>query len=168
MSVTNLNLLVNTNFKFLISNLPTTEFFCTAVTFPTLNVSSVQMWSPQGAVNTPAAGLNYSELSLDFLIDEDMTNYFELVDWIKAVSTPYTGRAQSLYDELGYDPYSDLSLILLDNNMNPLKTIVFVNAFPTNLGAIAFDSSVDVPIVQKCNVSFAFDHYQLAGVNDYK
>lgn len=160
MSQENVNLLYNPNFKFMTKKIPGVEYFCASVNFPSISIGEISIPTPTGINhNTPANGIQYTELSADFLVDEDLNNYFELYNWMIDCAIPGTKNNPKPYPGGVFKPQEDLVLMILDNNLNAKYSITFVNAFPTVLGQISFDSAIDQPTPQKVNVSFRFDYY---------
>lgn len=167
MTATNQNLLLNVNFRLIINSLPNVEFFCTSVTFPPMKVHPVTLNTPQGTIFSPSDNLEYGALEIHFLVDEDMNNYFEIVKWMKKIGIPYSSGAKSLYTGGRYNPYSDMTLIVMDNNGTPTRNIIFTDAFPIDIGGTSFDSGAETPSTPKCLATFAFNWYEIAGEDDY-
>lgn len=163
--IENYNLLNNPNFKFTTKKLPGVEFFATTVTWPTISIGAVDVPTPRGTHYEPGVGIQYTELNIDFLVDEDMKNYFELYSWIRECSIP--PKNPTPYPTGQFFPFSDLALTVLDNSMNPLYTVNYINAFPVFLGSMSFDSSIDQPIPIRCSVQFRYDHFERSGDSVY-
>jgi hypothetical protein len=167
MSATNQNLFLNVNFKLVIKKLPNVEFFCTSVTYPPLKVDPIPINTPMGTVFQPADNLNYGVLEIHFLLDEDLNNYFEIVTWMKAIGIPFAQRSKDLYVGGKYNPFSDMTMIIMDNNGTPTRQIAFVDAFPIDLGGVTYDSGAESPSTPKCLATFQFNWYEILGENDY-
>lgn len=161
MAIENYNLLNGTNFKFTTSKVPGVEYFCTDVTFPSISIGQIAMDTPMGPHYEPGVSIQFTELSCDFLVDEEMSNYFELFKWMRECSVP--PKNPTPYPGGKFFPFADLSLTILDNTLNAQYEINFVNAFPVSLGSISFDSDVDTPVPARCNVMFRFDHFEKVG-----
>lgn len=101
---------------------------------------------------------SFGEFSATFLIDETMTNWRSVYDWMNGIS-PFVDHNSTIqpYDDMR----SDLILNVTTNALNTALEVVIKNAFPTSLSAVEFDSSAtDIdPIV--ATVDFAFDSFEV-------
>ena len=84
----NLNPLSPNGFSFSVTKLPDVAFFCQRVQIPSVTLASVDQFNP--FVNRPIPGeiMTFSELSLSFLVDEDMANYKAIFNWMVALGFP--------------------------------------------------------------------------------
>ena len=85
---TNLNLLAPTGFKLVINRekFANTEFFITSFGIPSVSSSEIQT-NFRGQIGyTPGEARQFDALNLRFAIDEDMNNYVEMFNWMKANS----------------------------------------------------------------------------------
>ena len=77
-------------------------------------------------------------MSLDFIVDEDLKNYIEIFDWLKAIGFPDNfGQYNSQEEELK----SDVNIVIQTNKSNPNYVVNFKDIFPVALGAINFDTN---------------------------
>lgn len=96
-------------------------------------------------VKIPYAGdhIDYNELAIEFAVDENLQNYLEIHNWLKALGKPddfgeYATLAQvPQYTGLGLK--SDAVLMILDQKKLPNFIINFEDSFPTALSNIDFD-----------------------------
>lgn len=121
----NINLLSPIGFKLSIDNASAKNlaYFCTAANLPGISRTGTE----QGYRNHPAAfqgdTIEYTPLSVKFMVDEDMKNYFEMFDWIQS-------------DEI---KERDITLTILTNQSTKNHEIQFYSAFPTSLSELSFD-----------------------------
>ena len=136
----NYNLLSPISFKFQIRKLPTVSYFCQSVNIPGISLGEAVRTTPFVDYALPGDKVSYDDLSLAFLVDEDMANYIELVDWIKNLGN--TSDPEKQYKTLtGTDgKLSDSSLTVLTNNMNANRDIVFFDCWPTSLSELSMES----------------------------
>ena len=80
---TNQNYLSPVNFDFQINKLPKTKWFLTGATLPSINFSEA-VHSTTLAIQSylPGDNITFDPLNITFLVDEDMTNYQEIFNWI--------------------------------------------------------------------------------------
>lgn len=138
--VINKNMLSPIGFQFSIQRLPTMNFFVQSVTLPGIAASTIDQPSPLKTIPIPGDKIEYSELEVVFKIDEDMRNYIEVFEWIRALGFPDTNQQ---YKELADQPsytgggiYSDASLTILTSAMNPNVRIEIQDLFPISLTPI--------------------------------
>ena len=168
MILDNYNLMQNANVKMVTKKLPGIEFFCTEIAWPSVNIGSIAMPTHMGKHYEPGVGLEFGQLTVDFIVDEDMNNYFSVYSWMRECSIPSAEpSAPYPYANGAFFPFSDVVLMVLDNNMNGKYGVTFVNAFPVSLGSVQFGTDIDQPIPARCSVSFQFDYMQRAGELTY-
>ena len=82
----NINFLSPTGFKLTINRekFANTEFFITAFGIPSISSGEVQTNFRNNIGYTPGEAITFETLSLRFAIDEDMNNYTEMFNWMKA------------------------------------------------------------------------------------
>ena len=154
---TNSSLLGPTNFRLIISRLPAVTYFCQTANIPSVDVEVIER--PNRFVDLKEMGKpSFGEFSATFLIDETMTNWRSVYDWMNGIS-PFTDHKSLVqpYDDMR----SDLILNVTTNALNTALEVVIKNAFPTSLSAVEFDSTAtDIdPVV--ATVDFAFDSFEV-------
>ena len=136
----NYNLLSPISFKFQIRKLPTVSYFCQTVNIPGVTLGEAIRPTPFVDFALPGDKVTYDDLSISFLVDEDMENYIEMVDWIKKLgnTTDPTKQYATLTGTDG--KLSDCSLTILTNNMNANRDIVFFDCWPTSLSELSMET----------------------------
>ena len=147
-------------FKFQLNNFPAVNYFCQSATLPGVSISSISV--PMQLKNIDIAGdeVTFEELSIKFIVDENMKNWLSIYDWIIGLGFP-TQEGQEKYKKLSINSEltTDATLTVLTSNMNPQINFRFKDAFPLNLSSVAFDSGgTDVEYVT-ADVSFRYDVY---------
>jgi hypothetical protein len=142
-------------FKFQIHNMPNVSFFCQAANIPEISTGYPTQSTPLVDIAYPGDKLQFGELMVRFLIQEDMTNYRELYSWLRGLGFPE--RHKEFTDYIDSQKYrtgvlnqsnkeavaqvSDATLFVLDSNNNPSVKIQFKDAFPISLSGLDFDIS---------------------------
>lgn len=159
---TNTNYLQPTSYKLVIDrdNYPNLEYFAQTVTHPgmTLNPSEVPFRKLAGV---PIVGgtLTFNELSATVILDEDMTAYDEMYQWIRRVVDNVPLPALSR--DTGKPPtYSDITLSILSSHNNQTKQIKFLECVPTALGDINFEATATGTEFITFAVSFRFTYFE--------
>ena len=167
-------------FRFKCSKLPTVEFFCQTANIPGISLGQATVDTPLKSIPFPGDELNYQDLSISFLVDENLNNYKEIHDWLLGLGTPQNHNQFSTLRDTGTDrfpgqttnspnnntvpdggTYSDATLTVLNSNNIAVTEIRFHNIFPTSLGSLSYDvQASDVNYLQS-NVDFSYMYYEI-------
>ena len=140
-------------FKFQVHNMPNVSFFCQAANIPEISTGFPTQNTPLVDIPFPGDKLQFGELIIRFLIQEDMTNYRELYAWLRGLGFPERHKEFSDYiksqdyrtattnkrNKEAVAQVSDATLFVLDSNNNPNVRIQFKDAFPISLSGLDFD-----------------------------
>jgi hypothetical protein len=164
---TNKNFLSPLGFKFTIKKTPNVNYFVQAVNLPNVNLGETSFPTPFRRIPIAGDHIEYGDLAITFKVDENMNNYLELFNWIKAIGFPDNFDQHKAVDPKfvpsfsGDGIYSDATLTLLSSAMNPVNQIIFLDAFPIALTDFNFDSrNVDVEYVE-ATATFKFRTFQI-------
>ena len=147
-------------FKFQLNNFPAVNYFCQSATLPGVSISSISVPTPLKAIDIAGDEVTFEELSIKFIVDENMKNWLSIYDWIIGLGFP-TEEGQAKYKKLSElsELTTDATLTVLTSNMNAQIHFRFKDCFPLNLSSIAFDSGgTDIDYVT-ADVSFRYDVY---------
>ena len=139
---TNTSFLSPIGFKFQLNNFPEVNYFCQSATLPGISISSISVPTPLKTIDIAGDEVNFEELSIKFIVDENMKNWLSIYDWIVGLGFP-TKEGQAKYKKLAVasELTTDATLTVLTSNMNPQINFRFKDCFPLSLSSIAFDSS---------------------------
>ena len=167
----NINHLTPIAYRFNIRKIPNVVYFCQSVNIPGISFSSTVQTTPFSPINIQGDTLFYEDLTIRFLVDEDLEAYTEIFNWITALSAP---KAFSQYKterdtnkvlrRSTGNLFSSAELIILNNNMNPNKEIIFDDVFPTSLSSIEFDSGSTLDTLS-ATVTFKYTTYSINSAN---
>ena len=143
---TNLNQLNVVSFESNFLRMPNINYFCQRVGIPGITLSTTNLSTPYANIPIEGDILEFEDLTIGFIVDEDMQNYLELYNWLQSLGFP---DKYSQYDNEDSSIKSDMNILLHTNKSNPNYSIVFKDVFPISLGAIAFDTNATTldPIV---------------------
>ena len=163
------NLLTNPNFKVVIEEAPMVSLFSQTFTLPSVSAPAAVAVNPFVDRKMPADHSIFSDLSIDFLVDENMNNYYELYAWIMHLSFP-RAFTQFLKMNEGLTGYPNLAksniyVHILSNKTNLIDVVKFFNCFPTSLGQISMDHTNNDVTHPTCNVTFAYDYFVMGRDN---
>jgi hypothetical protein len=165
--VNNNNYLSPIGFKFILEKAPKVAYLCQSVAIPEINLGSVEVPSP--FLKYPIEGnINYGILNLTFLVDEDLTNYLQLHNWIRALGVPSTFTERAVFeDAVKYSRspadrniFSDGTISVLTNNLTTNFDVQFIDLIPTSLSTLEFDATVSEVEFFRSNVSFVYSYYE--------
>lgn len=144
----NKNFLSPITFKLVIdsSQFANLEYFCTVANLPGVSLPEVEL--PFRGYKNQIAGdrQDFPPLDVTFIVDENMTNYIEIFNWIK--------QNHSNDDFLK----RDIVLAVGNSSNNIVKKVRFVDAFPTLLNPIQFNAqNLDVEYLT-ADVSFRYTY----------
>jgi hypothetical protein len=166
----NPNFLSPLGFNFSINRLPTTTFFLQNVNVPNVTLGELALPTPFKRIPIPGDQIEYGELSLQFRVDEDMTNYREIYDWIVGLGSPDNfGQYKALKDNdslpgSGTGILSDATLTILTSAQNPNIELRFKDIFPTSLSDFSLSySGTDVEYVL-ATADFKFLNYTIVAL----
>jgi hypothetical protein len=164
MITTNKNMLSPTGLKFVLKRSPNVEFYCQRANIPGVSTDSADINTPFNVIPFSPDKMTFSEFTLSFLVDEDLTNYLEVFNWMTGHSFP---ESFDQFKELATKPimsdsgvFSDGSLILMNSAMNPNYEVTFLNMFPTSLSDISMDVTDASIEYAQCTVSFKYERFK--------
>jgi len=150
----NKNFLQPTGFKVKIDRerCPNMEYFAQGITHPGSSVNSVELPIPQLS-NLPFAGdkINYSDLTISLILDEDMTAYKEMQTWLE----------DALLTRGNENPEADITLHILTSHNNGNVQINYKDCVPTNVGPIEFISTSGDTTYLTYDVTFRFSRFEI-------
>ena len=136
---TNINQLNVVSFATNFLRMPGVNYFCQRVNIPGISLANTIQSTPFANIPIEGDVLEFEDLSLAFVVDEDMQNYLELYNWLHALGFP---ERYAQYDnQAGKDIKSDVNIIIHTNKSNPNYSIVFKDVFPVSLGVLNFDTN---------------------------
>ncbi len=153
----NLNPLLPTYFQFSLKRCPHVSFFCQSANLPGVSISVVEQPTRFRSIPHTPSTMEYEDLSINFLVDEEMKNWLEMYDWMRSTLT------RKDHEEIKDTPdhYADASLSILNSAMKPQVRIEFFNMLPTELSALEFDSTVSTPEPLISTASFRYTTYEI-------
>jgi len=178
-----------TQFKFNITKLPKVEYFCTAINVPGITLGFVQQQNPLKDIPVPGEKLTYADLTMTFLVDENLINYQEIHGWLTGLGFPRDHRQFSNLSNSGSDRFptsksnisneigkvrygapnaggtlSDATLMILTNKNNPVTEVRFSDVFPVSLSGLDYNQqAIDINYLT-ATVTFKYSIYEFANI----
>ena len=163
----NRNFLSPVGFKFTLSKEPKVAFFCNSAGIPQITLGTEIQATYLKDIDVPGDKITYNDFSLKFLVDEDMSNYMAIHNWITGLGFPETTQQYGnlITNEDGLqDPkkaFSDGSLYILDSNYNTNSVVKFKDLFPISLSSLDFDSTKTDIQYFTAEVTFKYTIYNI-------
>ena len=173
-SPSNQNFLSPIGFKFIIGRTPNVDYFCQSAAIPQVEIGVREITTPVKEYSLPGDKMTFGDLSLRFLVNEDLDNYYEIFKWLKGLTNPKHQKNFQKYlatvDERGrtteFDKMmSDARLLILNSNYNTISIINFLNIFPTSLTTLEFDASATDVNYLTADVNFKYTLYEITDKN---
>ena len=145
--IQNRNFLSGVAFKFNLTKLPKVDFFSNSARIPELNLELAKQPSYLKNIDVPGERLTFGDLTLQFLVDENMENYIAVYDWLKGLGFPETTKQfrELTTDEDGQrdqkEAFSDGTLRILNSNYREVAKVKFEDIFPISLTSLEFDAT---------------------------
>ena len=165
--INNRNFLSGIGFKFNLGKYPKVDFFCNTARIPEITLATVTQATYLKDIEIPGEKITYGDLTIQFLVDENMENYKIIYDWITGLGFPET--AQQFKDQTTDDDgqremmeqFADGTLRILNSNFNEIAKVKFLDLFPVSLTSLDFDAtSTDVNYFT-ASATFKYTVYQL-------
>ena len=159
----NQNFLQPTAFQFVLNRTPETVYFCRSVNVPGITFGEI-LRPTNGLVDikVPGDSFRYDDLTLSFLINEDLGNWKEIHDWMRSMASVEKHEGETSMK----NNYSDATLMLLSSNYNPTFKFDFIDCFPKSLSSIDFDTSLNDVNPINAVVTFGFNYYTIENLLD--
>jgi len=138
------NFLSGAGFQFSLKKLPGVSFYCQSANVPSQNLAVAMQATRFNTIPEPGDEVNYDDLTVRFLVDEDLKNYRSIHNWIRYLGHPESDQDWTTYadgDSYQEKQYSDGILFVLDSNFNRKFKIYFKDLFPVSLSGLNFDST---------------------------
>jgi hypothetical protein len=173
-----------TQFRFLINQLPKVEYFTTEANLPGISTGDGVFNTPFKDINILPDKLNYEDLTISFIVDENLENYIEIHTWLTSIgfpkdrsqfsdfrsttsnmSTKTRGESKDIGDVRASTPElamtSDATLTILTNKNNPVVECRFRDVFPTTLSGLTYSQNQTDVEYLTASVNFKYTIYEI-------
>jgi hypothetical protein len=144
-----LDFLKPNGFRFMIRKLPKVTYFCQSASIPSMNMGAASQTTPLIDFYRPGEKISFGDLTIRFMVQEDMANFLEIYKWIVALGFPTnhkeyanTFRKSPAQNKTDIQEFSDATLLILSNENRPVAQVNFFDCFPVMLEGMEFDSTL--------------------------
>ena len=123
----------------------------------------------------PGDKIQFGDLNLRFLVDEDLVNFMEIQNWIRGLGFPESLaefndlKNEAILGPMGNsteDVYSDGTLQILSSNLIPKFQVVFNDLFPYSLSTVTFDATDTDIEYFTADVAFKYTIYEITDLSN--
>ena len=171
--VKNKNFLNPTGFKFILNRAPKVVFFSNQTNIPGLNLGVAEQATYLTDIPVPGDKLQFQDLTLRFLVDEDLENYLEIQHWLRGLGFP--DSLKEIYDWQRSNPNApdgplnytcDGTLNVLSSSNTPNFKVKFLDMFPVSLSDLDFDATDSDIDYLTASVTFKYTIYNITDLDD--
>jgi hypothetical protein len=152
------NPLLSNYFQFTLDRVPNMVYFCQSANIPGIAYGVAEQPTTMGyPVQVPTGAIRFEDLLLTFRVDENLTNWKEIHDWIRTTSN-YENDASTLeYSQKA----SSATLTVTNSSYKPKIAVRFKQIFPKYLSSINFSITEKQSTEVLASVQFAFTGYTI-------
>ena len=173
-----------TQFRFLINQLPKVQYFTTEANIPGITLGEGTYATPLKDLPLLGDKLTYDDLTITFIVDENLENYIEMHTWLTGIgfpkdrkqfsefrsvtsnmSTTTRGESKDIGDVKASTPElamtSDAVMTILTNKNNPVVECRFADVFPTSLSGLTYSQNQTYVEYLTADVNFKYQIYEI-------
>lgn len=172
----NINPLSPTGFRLSVSKLPDLVYFCQEVNLPEVELPSMPMATTFSTIGVPGDMLRFGDLTVQFIVDENLANYKGVFDWLIGLGFPENYAQYQSFS--AQDPaaggnqfggmigdYSDAILEILGSQNTPTQTVLFRDVHPVSISSLPFTSNATDVNYLIGTATFRYNYYQFMDIN---
>ena len=175
--IENRNYLAPVGFKFNLQRSPGVAYFCNQANIPDISLGVAIQPNPLRDIPVPGDKMEFGDLNLRFLVDEDLKNFMEIQNWIRGLGFPESVQEfrdlekkgtlpRRDYVQSGDDIYSDGTLQILSSNYVSKFNVNFRDLWPYSLTTLSFDATDTDIEYFTADVSFKYTIYKLTDLEN--
>ena len=175
--IENRNFLAPVGFKFNLQRSPGTAYFCNQANIPDITLGITEQPTYLRQIPTPGDMMDFGDLNIRFLVDEDLTNFMEIQKWMRGLGFPESVQEfrdleasgvvpRKDFKNSGQDIYSDGTLQILSSNLVPKFNVNFKGLFPTSLTTLVFDATDTDIEYFTADANFKYTSYNLTNLQN--
>jgi hypothetical protein len=172
--IKNRNFLSPVGFKFILNRAPKVAFFSNQSVIPGLTLGTAVQPTYLKNIDLPGDKIEFNDFALRFLVDEDLSNYMEIQNWIRGMGFPES--LEEIYkfqnsnpnmdpNDKSIDLLSDGTLNVLTSTQNTNFKVKFEGLFPVSISDLTFDATdTDIDYLT-AEVIFKYTIYKIVDLN---
>ena len=175
--IENRNFLSPVGFKFNLKRSPGVAFFCNTANIPDLNLGVANQPNYLRDIPVPGDKIDFGDLNIRFLVDEDLKNYMEIQKWLRGLGFPEELQEFRDWENSGLQPkknygkapqdiFSDGTLQILSSNFLPKFNVTFKDLWPYSLTTLSFDATDTDIEYFTADASFKYTMYNITDLSN--
>jgi hypothetical protein len=155
----NTNFLTNNKFQLKISRCPTVTYFCQRANIPAVSFGTSIQSNPTGIViRRPGTAYTYEDLQVGFIVNEDMTNWIEIYQWMRELGVSYDTPGEIVKE---HQKVATGVLLVTDSKYKPIIRVTYHDIYPTFISGIDFDSALTDTDAIIATTTFSYTYYEI-------
>lgn len=156
--VSNRNMLSVGGFQLILNRCRKVDFLCNKANLPSISMGTAQQSTYLRDIPVPGDKVQYEDLRVDFMVDENMENYHQIYNWIRELGYP---------EDLGQykDHRSDGTLLILNSNYQVSGKVLFRDLFPVSLEGIPFNATIQEEQYFTATAVFKYTMFDLMDID---
>jgi hypothetical protein len=155
----NTNFLTNNKFQLKISRCPTVTYFCQRANIPAVSFGTSIQSNPTGiAIRRPGTAYTYEDLQVGFIVNEDMTNWIEIYEWMRELGVSYGTKNEVVNEQ---QKVATGVLLVTDSKYKPIIRVTYHELYPTFISGIDFDSALTDTDAIIATTTFSYTYYEI-------
>lgn len=151
-------------FKLSFDKLPNVAYTSYSVSLPSVGLNSAIQPTPFRDRPIPGDKLTFEPLTLNYIVQENLANYLELLNWMKGLGRVTSTEDYATYKATNKNQYSDAVLTILSNKYNPIAKVTFVDSWPTSIGSLTYDSQAADAAIVTSEVTLNYSYFTVEGI----
>lgn len=148
-TVENYNNALSTNWIVIFHNLPNVQYFVQSINLPSISVDTIPVPYMNQTAKIPDNKINFGDLSMTFIIDEDFVNYDALMAEL------FTQEDSNVNVKYNNKVFHDITVTRMSSNNVPIARWHLEACSLNMLGAVNYDSTQSEPALIVCDASFS-------------
>jgi len=169
--IQNRNFLSPVGFKFTLNRAPKVAFFGNSTNIPGMTLGIAVQPTYLKDIDIPGDKITFNDLTLRFLVDENLENYVEIQNWIRGIGYPESlseiynwqknNSVMDVQDKSQMNLYSDATLTVLTSSNNSNFKVKFFDVFPYSITDLQFDATDSDIDYLTAEVTFKYTIYNM-------
>jgi hypothetical protein len=169
--IQNRNFLSPVGFKFTLNRAPKVAFFGNSTNIPGMTLGIAVQPTYLKDIDIPGDKITFNDLTLRFLVDENLENYVEIQNWIRGIGYPESlseiynwqknNSVMDVQDKSQMNLYSDATLTVLTSSNNSNFKVKFFDVFPYSITDLQFDATDSDIDYLTAEVTFKYTIYDI-------
>lgn len=169
----NPNFLHPNKFTLSFSRVPNVQYFCQGVSVPGISIGEVPRNNPFVDLYSPGEKAIYDTMNITFYVDENLTAWKELHDWIRSMAKVESYEeyqklprlAKSSIGRPHFPQFSDAILTLNSSSNTPLHRFKFYDCFPVALTSFVLNTQSTPEEIITADVTIRFAYFDIEKIN---